>query len=463
MALNWDGFGNSWSCNWDTEILCGITESKGFYEAVNDDIADRLPEDPFGMEIRSTFAAAVTGLFQDFENDLWSDFCMFGMKNDEEKKISDQQHMFKDLNWLWNGTMSFQPEEGVSSYGFSSEEVDKTIGDQSSHFQGVNWVWNNLEINKISDSDDDFNGVGIDFGLAIGGSSTNDEGKGLEDCKGVFCDTLDGGDPSDSLFLALGYLGVKDLLAVERVCRSLRDAVRSDILLWRSIHIEHSLSRRITNDALLKLTNRAQGTLECLSLVGCINITDDGLKHVLESNPKLTKLSLPECTGLSFEGILLNLKAFKSIGSPGIKHLRIGGCFCVTEDQFKELKFLLGADNSIQSREQKPQFFRQGQLHFMCDDDRVIDIEICPRCEKLRLVYDCPSESCRKTHNTAQLCRACFLCIARCFHCGSCFKHCDYEETFTLDLLCFNCLKHILGSEENPEVIGTSYQFYLYG
>ncbi|KAK8653253.1 hypothetical protein V6N13_127262 [Hibiscus sabdariffa] len=464
MAFNWDGFGNSWSCNWDTENSCGKTESKGFYEAVNDDIVDRLPEDPFGMEIRSTFAAAITGWFQDFENDLWSDFCMFDMQDEKEKNIADQQHMFKDLNWVWNGTMSFQPEESVSGcYAFSSEDADKNIGDQSSFFKGVNWIWNNFEINKISVSDDVFNGSGIDNGLPNVGSSTNDESKGLEDCKGIICDASEGGDPSDALFFALGYLGVKDLLAVERVCRSLRDVVRSDALLWRSIHIEHSLSRRITNDALLKLTNRAQGALECLSLAGCIKITDDGLRCVFESNPKLTKLSLPECTGLSVEGILLNLKAFKSIGSPGIKHLKIGGCFGVTEEQFKELKSLLGVDNSIQLREQKPQFFRQGQLHFKCDDNRVIDIEVCPRCEKLKLVYDCPSESCRRTHHAAQLCRACFLCIARCFRCGCCFKHCDYEETFTLDLLCFNCLQHVFGNEERPEVIGTSYQFYFYG
>lgn len=451
MALNWDDFENSWSfwsCSWDTEISSGNTESKGFYEAVNDDIIDRLPEDPFGMEIRSTFAAAITGWFQDFENDLWSDFCMFGMEDYAEKQIVDQQQMFKGLNWVCNGTMSLKPDESISSF----------YGDQSSFFKGVNWVCNNLEINETSNPD--FNGFEIDNG---GSFVTNDEVKGLKDSKEVICNDNGGGEPSDALFFALGYLGVKDLLVVERVCRSLRDAVRSDTLLWRNIHIEHSLSRRITNDALLKLTNRAKGSLEYLSLVGCVKITDHGLKCVLESNPKLTKLSVPECTGLSVEGILFNLKAFKSIGSPGIKHLKIGGCFSVTEEQFKEFKFLLGADNSIQLREQKPQFFRQGQLHFTCDDDRVIDIEICPRCDKLKLVYDCPSESCRTTHHAAQLCRACFLCIARCFRCGCCFKHCDYEETFTLDLLCFNCLKHIFGSEENSDVISTSYELYFYG
>ncbi|KAK6280434.1 hypothetical protein POUND7_020701 [Theobroma cacao] len=467
MALN--DFGNSWSfwsCNWDVEETLSSGSSKselnGFSEAINDDIVDRLPADPFGMEIRSTLTAAITGWIQDFENDFGSDFCVFDMQDDYEKKIADQQHLFKGLNWVWNGSMSIQQQEGNSSVGeFGSEDGDKKIGDQY-----LNWVWNstmsfqqeegNFEINEILVPNDDFNGFGIGNRLSIGGFVSNDEGKGLEDCKGVFCDGSEGGAPNDALFFALGYLGVKDLLAVERVCRSLRDAVRGDPLLWRSIHIEQTLSRRINDDDLLKLTGRAQGTLECLSLVGCLKITDDGLKRVLESNRRLTKLRVPECTRLSVEGILFNLRAFRSAGSPGIKQLRIGGCFGVTEEQFKELKFLLGVDKPMQLGAQKPQFFRQGHLHLMRDDDRAIDIEVCPRCEKLKLVYDCPSESCRRTHHAAELCRACIICIARCIHCGCCLKDCDYEETFTLDFLCFDCWKQIFNREEKPEVMGAS-------
>ncbi|XVF57867.1 hypothetical protein PTKIN_Ptkin07bG0017100 [Pterospermum kingtungense] len=472
MALNWDDIGNSWSCNWDVDkhfIGTGKCESKAFSEAVHDDIVDRLPADPFGMEIRSTLTAAITGWIHDFESDLGSDFCVFGMQDgDEKNNIADQQqHLFKGLNWVWNGNSS-------SFYGFGSEDLDKKIGDQSSFFKGVNWVWNgtmsfqqekdSFEINNISTPNDDFNGFGIDNGLPNGGFICNDnEGKGLalEDCNGVCCNG--NGAPNDALFFTLGYLGVKDLLAVERVCRSLRDAVRGDTLLWRTINVEHSLSKRITDDSLLKLTSRAQGTLECLSLVGCVKITDDGLKGVLESNPRLTKLSVPECTSLSVDGILCNLRAFRSIGSPGIKHLRIGGWFDVTEEQFKELKFLVGVDNSMQLREQKPQFFRQTELHFMSNDDRAIDIEVCPRCQKLKLVYDCPSESCGRTHHSAQLCRACILCIARCICCGCCFKDCDYEETFTLDLLCFNCRKHISNREHTIFHQETRYQFCFYG
>ena len=85
---------------------------------------------------------------------------------------------------------------------------------------------------------------------------------------------------------------LSDLLVVERVCKSLHSTVRGDPLLWRSIHVDQPLNERITDDVLLQLTNRAQGHLQCLSLVECTRITDDGLKRILEGNPKLTKVSM---------------------------------------------------------------------------------------------------------------------------------------------------------------------------
>jgi hypothetical protein len=107
----------------------------------------------------------------------------------------------------------------------------------------------------------------------------------------LVCSEGDKEAPHAAFAFALGYLGVRDLLVVETVCRSLRSTVQSDPLLWRSIHIDQPLNEKITDDVLLQLTNRAQGNLQCLSLVECPRITDDGLKHVLENNPRLTKVS----------------------------------------------------------------------------------------------------------------------------------------------------------------------------
>lgn len=62
---------------------------------------------------------------------------------------------------------------------------------------------------------------------------------------------------ADALFSALGYLGVRDLLSVEKVCNSLRDAVQNDPLLWRNINLDCPLNGKVTDDDILRLTNRA--------------------------------------------------------------------------------------------------------------------------------------------------------------------------------------------------------------
>ncbi|KAJ7970708.1 F-box protein SKIP14 [Quillaja saponaria] len=295
--------------------------------------------------------------------------------------------------------------------------------------------------------------------------------KELQDCTRIHPDG-EGGALHDAMFFVLGYLGVHDLLSVEMVCRSLRDAVRSDPLLWRSIHIDQPLSERIMDDALMKLTGRAQGTLQRLSLVGCVRITDTRLKCVFESNPRLVKLSVLGCVRLTVEGILFNLRALKSFGIPGIKHLRIGGLSDVTDQQFEELKYLLDANKTLE-RIHKPRFYRGGQSFITSEDDRAIDIEVFPRCEKLRLVYDCPVVICQQKHQATQLCRGCTMCIARCIHCGCCITDCDYEVTFFLDLLCLDCWAQLRKGQDRPVEKGytnctvirqrTMYQFCLYG
>ncbi|GFP88343.1 F-box protein skip14 [Phtheirospermum japonicum] len=73
---------------------------------------------------------------------------------------------------------------------------------------------------------------------------------------------------------------------------------------------------------------------------------------------------------------------------------------------------------------------------------------MCPRCEKFRLVYDCPAEACQVKGSAAQVCRACTFCIARCAQCGRCISDNEYEETFCLDLLCSDCFKQVLKCQD---------------
>ncbi|KAI4350563.1 hypothetical protein L6164_005010 [Bauhinia variegata] len=372
-----------------------------------DDLLDRLPVDPFELNKESTDCN------QDLESDFGSEPEVFPV-DESHKKIGDHT-VFEGPNWGGNG----------------AGELESLGG--------------NVKGDGTSISSDDINEFPIVDGLYDGGmvADENVEKFLTFSHRGNRLSKIDddgqGGVPHDAMFLVLGYLDVMDLLSVEQVCKSLRDTVRTDPLLWRSIHVDQLLSVRITDDTLVKLSSRAQGTLQCLSLINCIWITDSGLTSVLQSNPRLLQLSVPGCIKLTVEGILFNLRALKSSGAPGIKLLRVSG-LRTTDQQFKELKDLLGAHKYFQQRDLKPLFYRGRFSYLTCEDDRPIDIDMCPRCQKPKVVYDCPAEFCQQKHQAAQPCRGCKLCIARCVNCGRCLKDCDvYDETLFLELLCLNC------------------------
>ncbi|PIA51382.1 hypothetical protein AQUCO_01100303v1 [Aquilegia coerulea] len=368
------------------------------------------------------------------------------------------------LNIMWNRTLTFQTEPGDMEIYEKSKplcESDSKSGVSRNSGQRQDGC-------AIICNADNF----LSFNKEDGHLSSQiikESGKGI----GIFR-AVDEGVPNDALLFALGYLGVRDLLSAEKVCRSFRSAIQSDVLLWKNIYINQPLNARITDDALLSLTNRAQGNLLCLSLVGCSRITDNGLKHVLDSNPRLTKLNVAGCIGLSVDGLVNNLKDFKSSGTSGINHLRIGGRYGVTSKHYEELKSLIGADKCMQPKAYKPRFYHYGHSSPSCDDDRALDIEICPRCENLRLVYDCSAEGCQKKKPGTEICRACIICIPRCVQCGRCVNDSEYEETFCLDVLCSDCWKQLLSCQEKQEEKGaysehtifhheTTYRIQLWG
>ncbi|CAJ1935615.1 unnamed protein product [Sphenostylis stenocarpa] len=391
--------------------------------ASHDDIVDLLPSDPFGMDISTTFTA-LTGWLEDLED-------YSGYRRDELGASDNNYQLFAGLNFIWSNAMRFHAcVEEKMGFGECSSVSDDGAAAASSNF-GVG-----------SASDADVLGLPATSGSGDvvrrgGGGSGYDElggggGGGMGDEFG----------PHPALSFSLGYLRLSDLLVVERVCKSLHSTVHDDPLLWRSIHVDQPLNERITDDVLFRLANRAQGNLQSLSLVECTRITDEGLRRVLESNPKLTKLSVPGCTRLSIEGIVGMLKAYNSGGTQGVKQLHIGGLYGVTQKHFEELRFLLDADSQQQMQQShKPHFYRRGNLYLSFYDDRAMDIEVCPRCQNLRLVYDCPAESCQGMGHTTQMCRACTLCIPRCSQCGHCINDSEYEETFCLELLCSSCSK----------------------
>ncbi|KAL6566548.1 hypothetical protein OROGR_002163 [Orobanche gracilis] len=422
------------------------------------DIVDLLPADPFGMDIETTFTA-ITGWLEDLEVD-------YGRTGQEN------YNLFADWNLIWNNALKFQPcpsndqfnQAGVQSLISSEVDVKSHVGTDSwpsgsqlDEKSNVTIKVNQYEERDMGGSLGSYNfgfqttcGKGEIMGFMNESTSCSSER--------IFEEKVEGVEKSEGVLheawnFALSCMGVKDLLSVERVCKSLRSSVQDGYWLWMSVHIDQPLNERITDDHLLQLACRAKGNLQCLSLVECPKVTDDGIRRLLETNPRLTKLFVPGCTRLTIEGILNNIKIHNSNkGIPGIKHLRIGRLFGVTREHFEELKLLLGSNPFKPEKHQKPHFYHQGNFYLPFDDDRAIDIEMCPRCKKFRLVYDCPAEGCQVKDNTAsQMCRACTLCIARCAHCGRCISDNEYEETFCLDLLCSDCFKQMLKCQDGMD------------
>lgn len=272
-----DGFGKAWheveNCFDYGRDRCDKPGSQP-QESVSKDIIDLLPSDPFGMDISTTFTA-ITGWLEDLEVDY------VGYRKKEMGASDDNYQLFAGLNFIWNNALRFREFPG----SMCLENQPRVLSGHGQFFQEE---------------------VGVDSSNNDSGSSCNTGDMLSFDYKdvGIACwsaDTfMDAGNHPEgdelahhpALGYALSYLGVRDLLVVERVCKSLNSLVRGDPLLWKSIHIDQPINEKITDDMLLQLTKRAQGNLQCLSLVECTRITDDGLKHVLESNPNLTKVSM---------------------------------------------------------------------------------------------------------------------------------------------------------------------------
>lgn len=397
-----------------------IVDKSGSPDSVPKDIIDMLPSDPFGMDIDiSTTFTAITGWLGDLEID-----CGEYMRNRITNHKEDYG-IFAGFNFFWHSAMRFQ--SFPTNFMYQDKVSTSSMVDHHQHNADEIMFFDHGSPSVLVPKSEEF--------VNIPSSS---------------CPDVIGGDPHEAFVLALSYLETRDLLLVERVCRSLCSTIRNDSLLWRNLHIDQPLNERITDDTLVQLTNRAESNLQCLSLIKCPKITDDGLRRVLETNPKLTKLSVPGCTRLTIEGILNNLKSFNSTAETGIKHIRTGGFYGITIEHFEELKQLLG----IQKTHHNPRYYHRGNLYSLesddnDDDDRAIDVEVCPRCQNLRLVYDCPGESCQvKKDQCPDFCRACIICIPRCCECGRCVHNSEYEETFSLEYLCSECLKQLPRCQE---------------
>ncbi|CAN8266249.1 unnamed protein product [Cochlearia groenlandica] len=369
-----------------------------------------LPEDPFCMNIRSTLNT-ISDWFH--ENQICS------VSDSHDVPFCADQKLYESLGCFCNGDEVLQHKissrkmndfEGLGKVGLPEDPF--CMEAKPSVITISDWFHENHK------------------GLVL---ESRDESTDRDD---------EGEEPHDAFEIILPYLAMKDLLAVEGVCRSLRDSVRKEPFLWRTIDLHNTFcKRKVTDDSLLKLTDRAQGNLQCLNLGGCAGITDNGLMQVLANNQSLAKLCVSSCIGLSTEGLLSILRELKSSNRLNLKSLITGGTLYFNKEQLVELNLLLGAADAKAGQNPRMQrLYTSCRSEFSLEDDLVTDLEICPWCEKPGLVFDCASERCPlKDHPCPKSsCRACVVCIERCHDCGSCLT--DYEHLpFCFAKSCVDC------------------------
>ncbi|KAK9091509.1 hypothetical protein Sjap_024686 [Stephania japonica] len=249
-------------------------------------------------------------------------------------------------------------------------------------------------------------------------------------------------EPHEAMFFVLPYLDLLELVMISQVCRPLRDAVENDVLLWQHIFVEGPSSSRIDDRVLLKITSKAQGRLRTLALMNCVRITDDGLQQVIENNPHIVKLFVPFCTQLTPDGIVRAVKRLTDLHEHNLKSIRLQDIHNITKEHLQTLCSCLGLNSDKQH--QPPNIylgFEHLRTFKRTDIDRAIDIGVCPKCNSLRTVFDCPRETCGKRGRWSPLsaCRGCFHCISRCEECGGCNIFEEYEESACLDYLCLEC------------------------
>ncbi|KAJ4801078.1 F-box protein SKIP28 [Rhynchospora pubera] len=253
----------------------------------------------------------------------------------------------------------------------------------------------------------------------------------------------DSESPHGALFLVLHYLPLRELLAFQSVSRIFCDAISSDPSLWREITVQPPLSSKLSDEALLGISSRAEGTLRSLTLIDCVKISDDGLLTVVEQNPEITKLFVPGCLHLTADGMVEVVKRLHDRkGNVDQLRLRLYGLCNIKKDHLDVLNSFLCKDGS-RSKSLMPSFY--GSNHssgsINNDDGRPIDVDMCPICRSVRLVFDCTRDKCRKMEQRWIECRGCFFCIARCEDCGGCIDpdHVCHSESACKHLLCIDC------------------------
>ena len=105
------------------------------------------------------------------------------------------------------------------------------------------------------------------------------------------------------------------------------------------------------------------------------------------------QLYIPGCTYLTADGVVSVVRRLTERKGK-LKRLRLRGLCNISSDHLDSLNFYLGINDHPQCS--KPSVYNHWKsLPLNDNDDRPIDVDICPKCKNARLVFDCTRENCR--------------------------------------------------------------------
>ncbi|XP_033129932.1 F-box protein SKIP28 isoform X3 [Brassica rapa] len=219
------------------------------------------------------------------------------------------------------------------------------------------------------------------------------------------------------LMVLLPYLhSLFELLSLSRVSPALRNAIRDQTVLWTKVVVDPPLSSRLTDDILWDFTSRSAGKLNTLILRKCSRVTSKGLWRVVDANPLIKKLIVTGCTELVPEGIIACVESLAK-NNHKLETLHINGVPGFTKDHLSALSTYLPQEGAI-------------------------DLEVCPKCDQVRMIPPCSRESCKREGRNERECRGCWYCVPRCMECAVCLgPDTDQIEEVACggDVVCLPC------------------------
>ncbi|CAN6910138.1 unnamed protein product [Brassica oleracea] len=205
--------------------------------------------------------------------------------------------------------------------------------------------------------------------------------------------------------IVLPYLhSLFEFISLSGVSPVLRNSIRDQTVLWTMVVVEPPLSSCLTDDNLWEFTLKSAGKLNTL------------IRRVVDANPLIKKLIVPGCTGLVPEGIIACGESLAK-NNHKLETLHINSVPGFTKDHLSALLTYLPQEGAI-------------------------DLEVCPKCDQVRMIPPCSRESCKREGRNERECRGCWYCVPRCMECAVCLgPDTDQieEAACGADVVCLPC------------------------